>query len=193
MKKIVPLLLIMLIVWPAISSAERFRVNTLGEQEARKLIDKLRVHHIKFQKLLEMRVRVDSWEVNLKKTDDTLSKEMGVYIKDSKKVKKGLMKKVDFAKKWKNSGRHEKKKLAIKAFRVEIGKYNKFRAGYNSLAMELSSFLAKRDPKDIKVLMNGMQELVSNLEKAIETKDFSKAKLIANNSKIASEFGFTKK
>ncbi len=186
-------LVIVILGWTVVAGAERYRVAPNYEKETRRLVDQLRVHHIKFKKLLEMRAKVDAWETRLKKTDERLSKEVKQFIADGRKLKDGSMSKADYDAKWTKSGRGKKKDIAIKAFREEIGRYNKFREGYNLLALELSGFLSKRNPKDIEVLMQRMKELMVKLEKAIKAKDYSKAGLIASNSKIASEFGFEKK
>ncbi len=193
MKRIRLSLIVVILGCVAAVHAERYRVAPNYEKQTRKLVDRLRVHHIKFQKLLEMRAKVDAWESRLKKTDDRLSKEVKLFIEDRRKLKDGTMSRAEYEAKWTKSGRSEKKDIAIKAFREEINRYNKFREGYNMLALELSGFLSKRNPNDIRVLMQRMKELMVKLETAIKAKDYSKAGLIAGNSKIASEFGFEKK
>ena len=172
--------------------AERYRSVDKSAHKTKKLLNDLRSYHVKFGELLTKKVKIEAWESKLKKMDKLLHSEYKAATADEAKVKNGKMSQAEFDHKWKGTGRIEKVKQAITKFRADIVEYNKFRISYNALAKTLRTYLYKRKPTQIKVLMKDMQELILALDSALKSEQYKKAVIIASNSEIAVEFGYKK-
>ena len=109
---------------------------------------------------------------------------------DNLKVCTGFMPLDTFNRKWKSDGQIRKSKDKVVKFHAEIKQYNRFRSGYNALAVELAKFLYRRNPKEVKVLIKDIDLLLVDLQRAIDDKEYTKAVLIASRSTVATEFGF---
>ncbi len=170
------------------SQAERVRVK--DATPAKVLIKSLKLKHIKFNKLMKMRSKVDSWEQSLTVVHKRLYGETLGQVKDLESVKKGEMKQTDYQSKWEKSGRKEKASEDVREFRIDIKKYNHYRLGYNLLAKELAKHLQRRKPEQIKSLIKNIELLIANLQLAINSENYAKAEKIAKASQIATEFGY---
>jgi len=140
--------------------------------------------------LLHIKHKIDSWEQKLKIEDDVLSRVLKEYGQDQVKYRAGFMSLDTFNRKWKSNGQIRKSKDKVVKFHAEIKQYNKFRSGYNALAVELAKFLYIRNPKEVKVLIKDIDLLLVDLQRAIDDKEYTKAVLIASRSTVATEFGF---
>jgi len=171
--------------------AERYMGDSKDLPGINNLVNILSVQHQELKRLIETLERLEGWKSDLDKKNSSLAMEGELAKQDKQKADAGEMSAEALNKKWHASGRSLKHDRDIKVFREEVAKFNVFVKDYNALTKKMNHILSKRTPIQVSKLISNMHKLIKNLRSAIKDGNIEKAKYIARQSAIASEFGYS--
>jgi hypothetical protein len=168
--------------------AERYRGSVDSSAPVKKAIQQLNVYKDKFEGLLVMQDRIESWKKELDKEHDRIGQEMQMLEADKQKLKQGEVSEEAVRNKWTITGRKEKIEKDVEIFEADANNFNQYIRSYNELAMELVEPLKQRGPQDVQKLVISMGDLIRKLEDALVLGNINGAKDILKKSSLAQEF-----
>jgi len=172
-------------------NAVRYFGDSSDAPRIENLLKVLVVQKQELQKLMSMLSRLDDWKDQLNKENTRLYEEGELAKLDRKKFEEGKVSEQELNEKWHASGRSLRHEQALKSFQEEVVGFNGFVKEYNLYTKKMSHVLEKRTPIQVKALIEGMQKLVRNMQKAMDDGNIEKALFIAKQSSIAKEFGYS--
>lgn len=171
------------------ASAVRYPVDS--EPRINNLVNILTVQHQQLQKLLDMSARLDDWKMQLDDENKRLAKEGQLAKSDRLMFEEGKLSENDLNKKWHLSGRSAQHERELNMFEQEVSEFNAYVRQYNKLSNTMSTVLSSRSQSDVRELITEMRKLITILQQALQDGNLEKARFIAKQSVIASEFGYT--
>lgn len=183
-------LVLMLVGQVGAVEAGRYRGTAEDAAPIKRLLVQLSTYQDKFERLLEMRVRIEQREQALNEKKARLAREAQEARDDRARVEAAEMTEQQLDAKWHSSGRSVRNQREVQAFKEEAAQFNAYIDRYNQLAKELAPYLEERSVSQLRVLVEDIERLRANLLDAIDSGDFYKAKYIARHSAVAAEFGY---
>jgi len=180
----------MVLLWLSMAAfAVRYPVDSAPRIS--NLVNILTVQQQQLEKLLDMLVRLDQWKEQLSDENKRLSVEGDLAKSDRLQFEKGKISEDDLNRKWHISGRSLQHERDLKVFEQEVSDFNAYVKQYNVLTKSMSPVLSRRSPSEVRELVGDIRSLLGILQQALQDGNLEKARFIAKQSAIATEFGYT--
>lgn len=155
------------------------------------LVNVLTVQQQQLEKLMGMLARLDDWKKQLTDENKRLAEEGELAKTDRQMYEKGQISEDELNRKWHMTGRSIQHERDLESFQQEVTDFNAYVKQYNSLTKTMSPVLSRRSPTEVRELIGEIRQLLDILQQALQDGNLEKARFIAKQSAIATEFGYT--